>query len=100
METREEAICWLQEHGLFARARDWAMGASVCVWARQETDSKSGITVFHDVLYLYPESSGWSLCDLRNPRGADKSCGSLANAVQEVARLLGRAANACGPELM
>lgn len=98
METRDEAILWLQEQGLFARTRDWAMGASVLTWRSQEVDSDSGITVLHQVVCLYPVSGVWFVCDLQNPRGSAKPCGSLTIAVQEAVQLLGGAANGKRPE--
>jgi hypothetical protein len=86
MHTREEAIQSLQELGLFASARDWSFGASVCVWSSQETDPRTGITVCHDMVILYPESGAWHFCDPSAQRYEARPCGSLSAAVQEAVK--------------
>ncbi len=86
MHTPEEAVQWFQEHGLFAETRDWSYGKCVCVWASQETDPQTGITVCHDMIYLYLEEDEWCLSDPTTQVNDTVVLGKLADAVKEAER--------------
>lgn len=89
MKTREDAVLWLQERGLFAKTRDWSLGQSVCAWSSQEIDPRSGITVCHNLIYIYPEDGVWLLMDPSTNPPITKFCGSLALATAQAAKMLG-----------
>ena len=79
MQTREEAIQWLQERGLFAKPRDWSFGESICVWSSQEM-APGGITVCHDLVCLHQQGNQWCLSDLSSQVKHTSQCGDLAEA--------------------
>jgi hypothetical protein len=74
MQTREEAIAYLREHGFHAVARDWAMGETIGIFAEKLNEM-----LYAGIIYIYPSEKGWSIATELN--NLDLNYASLSEAV-------------------
>ncbi|MBW4620857.1 MAG: hypothetical protein KME17_16055 [Cyanosarcina radialis HA8281-LM2] len=79
MNTRAEAVKYLQSFGFYAIERTWVMGDTIFVAA--EPIEMPGISLsFRKAVYIYPRNGLWSVDDIKGPRPSDPRCVPLQEA--------------------
>jgi hypothetical protein len=86
LETREDAVAFLQAAGFHAFVGDWVMGKTIGVASHAVTSH--GIEVWERMVYIAPEQGGWVLHNLRRPGLAPTQAVPLREACQLAIRAL------------
>ena len=89
MNTREEAIEYLQSCGFFAIQRDWVMGKTILVAIEPRRNKLGDLASFGRIAYIYPRDNAlWSVDDLdgQDPYAGD--CVPLKEACDIVMKFL------------
>ncbi|PSB42968.1 hypothetical protein [Chamaesiphon polymorphus] len=66
MNTRSEAVQYLQEHGYEAFERDWAMGKTIGIPTGKKRYTKIGdgfLEGWDGIMWVYPIEEGWAVDD-------------------------------------
>lgn len=82
VHRRRDGIEYLEDHGIHASARDWALGETI--FAYQLPEEHRGITVWKNALCVAPEVDGWFVEDVANPRAERQSFSDLKSACDYV----------------
>jgi hypothetical protein len=69
MNTRSEAIQYLQSHGYKASKRDWSLGKTIRILAGETQQIQMGedpeevvdVEIWSDQIWLYPDGKGWAI---------------------------------------
>ena len=86
MQSREDAILWLQTMGFFAAKRDWSLGESIFVATDQIHDYS--FLVFRYAVYIHHHHNQWCVTDFSNGMTETKNCGTLKQATIEAVHAL------------
>ncbi len=82
MQSREDAILWLQTLGFFATKRDWrSMGESI--WVATDQIHDYSFLVFRHAVYIHRQADQWCVTDFSNGITETKNCGTLEQAAHE-----------------
>ena len=86
IETRDDAIRWLEERGLAGTKRDWCYGETVI--AASSVVVKSGIRIYPESVCIHPHNGAWAISNFSNHPVEIVSCGSLQDATYKAAAML------------
>lgn len=87
MRAPAEAVQYLRERGYVAYERNWALGQTIAVLIGRSHKVKIGghpITMWDEILYLYPHERGWAVDDVLSSNSDYRIYSSLLEAVQAV----------------
>lgn len=91
MQTRAEAIKYLQAHGYEAFERDWALGQSIGIPVGRKREEKVGdqtIRIWDGVVYIFPVDEQWAINDLSTAEISQAKYPSLLEAVLEAEKIV------------
>jgi hypothetical protein len=86
MQSREDAILWLQTLGFFAAKIDWIIGESI--WVATDQIHDYSFRAFRHAVYIHRQANQWCLTDFSNGMTETKNCGTLEQAAHEAVRVL------------
>jgi hypothetical protein len=91
METRAEAVEYLQGKGFFAMERTWTMGDTVLVMSDPTRFEEDGTPfAFNEAAYIYPWEGAWAVDDMLGHCPSDPRRVSLREACDIVIEVLQR----------
>jgi hypothetical protein len=85
IETRDDAVRWLEEQGFPASKRDWSFGETVIVAAGKTV--VSGIVTLQLPLCIHQKAGAWAISDFSSAKIESIDCQSLQEATQKVAAM-------------